>query len=74
MQVSVRLDSEMAKLLEELARETKRTKSFFIKEALYQYLEDFEDYRDAMIAIKETEEGAPTYTLDEVAKKCGIEL
>jgi len=42
--LSVRLDSDTDKFLETLANETRRSKSFFVKEALKNYREDMEDY------------------------------
>lgn len=40
---SIRLPEALEDRLETLARLTKRSKSFYIKEALEQYLEDMED-------------------------------
>ena len=41
--VSVRLDDELESKLNTIAKLTNRSKSFFIKEALREYLEDIED-------------------------------
>lgn len=51
MTVSVRLPEELEKRLSILCTETKRSKSFYIKEALERYIEDLEDGYEAMQAI-----------------------
>jgi predicted transcriptional regulator len=43
--LSVRLDKELKAKLEEIAKETNKPKSFFIKEALKEYLEKLENER-----------------------------
>jgi len=42
--LSVRLNEEMQSKLDRLAAATKRPKSFFVKEALENYLDDMVDY------------------------------
>ncbi len=44
--LSVRLDSQTQARIDKLAKATKRPKSFFVKEALANYLDDLEDYYD----------------------------
>ena len=44
--LSVRLDETMETKLENLAKETQRPKSFFVKEALKNYLDDMVDFYD----------------------------
>ena len=46
--LSVRLPKEMEARIERLAKVTKRPKSFFVKEALTNYLEDMEEYYEAL--------------------------
>jgi len=46
--ISIRLPKEMENHIENLAKSTQRPKSFFIKEALANYLEDMEDYYDVL--------------------------
>ena len=46
--ISVRLPKEMENRIENLAKSTQRPKSFFVKEALANYLEDMEDYYDVL--------------------------
>jgi len=45
--LSVRLDKDMQQKLDNLAIATKRSKSFFVKEALDGYLDDMADYLEA---------------------------
>ncbi|MFT7878958.1 MAG: ribbon-helix-helix domain-containing protein [Sulfurimonas sp.] len=46
--LSVRLPEEMEARIERLAKSTQRPKSFFVKEALNNYLDDMEDYYNAL--------------------------
>ena len=46
--ISVRLPKEMENRINNLAKSTQRPKSFFVKEALTNYLEDMEDYYDVL--------------------------
>jgi RHH-type rel operon transcriptional repressor/antitoxin RelB len=48
MMISVRLPKEMENRINNLAKSTQRPKSFFVKEALANYLEDMEDYYDVL--------------------------
>ena len=45
--LSVRLDDSMQTKLENLAKITQRPKSFFVKEALKNYLDDMADFYEA---------------------------
>ncbi|MFP6775260.1 MAG: ribbon-helix-helix domain-containing protein [PS1 clade bacterium] len=45
--LSVRLNSDLEEKLEQLSIKTNRSKSFYVKEALENYLNDMEDYFDA---------------------------
>ncbi|MCF6244057.1 MAG: ribbon-helix-helix domain-containing protein [Sulfurovum sp.] len=46
--ISVRLPEEMEARINNLAKSTQRSKSFFVKEALTNYLDDMEDYYDVL--------------------------
>lgn len=63
---SVRLDSETTSRLDKLCRLTKRSKSFYIKEALEQYLEDARDY---IIALERAKTPGKSLTSKEVLAK-----
>ena len=63
--LSVRLNEEMQSKLDSLSNATKRPKSFFVKEALENYLDDMVDYYEVqgrsqdssrnLISVKELE-------------------
>ena len=46
--VSLRLPEEMHEQLEEIAEDIERSKSFLIKKAIEQYLDEYIDYRIAL--------------------------
>lgn len=52
--LSVRLPPELAKDLNNIARDTERTRSFHVKKALESYIEDFEDLRIALDRLDDT--------------------
>ena len=62
--ISVRLDQKLEKELEEIAKITNRPKSFFIKEALKEYLEDIKDILEAKERISDPKR--ELITLDEL--------
>lgn len=66
---SIRLDEVLDKRLQYVAEITGRTKTSFIREAIEQYVEDMEDYADAIAAMKE--EGS--ITLEELEQKLGLD-
>lgn len=51
--LAIRLDTETEKRLNHLAAQTHRTKSFYVKQALREYLDDLEDI---YLAQKELED------------------
>lgn len=64
--IAVRLPKELDERLERFANETHRTKSFYIRKALQQFLEDREDY---FLAVARLEEVNPRIPLEEALKK-----
>ncbi len=60
----------MESQLDNLARETGRSKSYYVKKAIENFLEDREDY---LLALAVLERNEPTKTLDEVRKSLGLE-
>lgn len=70
---SVQLSDELSARLAALAQATKRTKSFFIREALERALEDLEDAYLAESAhetfLKSGEQSAP---LEDVERRLGL--
>lgn len=68
--IAVRLPSKIEKRLEKLARKTGRTKTFYVREAILQYLDDLEDYHLAAQRLEENLSGVP---LEEVERRLGLE-
>lgn len=57
MLLSVRLEDDLGMRLEGLAKKTHRTKSFYIKEALLNYIEDLEDIYIAEKRLSDVKKG-----------------
>jgi RHH-type transcriptional regulator, rel operon repressor / antitoxin RelB len=68
--VAVRLPKELEQRLERLAQKTHRTRSFYIRKALEQFLGEKEDY---FLAIARLEEKNPGISLEEAIKQLGLE-
>ena len=51
--LAIRLDAEIEDRLEKLAKKTGRTKTFYAREAILEYLQDMEDYYLAVDLIQE---------------------
>ena len=64
--LSVRVPKEMEERLERLAKSTKRPKSFFVKEALENYLKDMEDFYEAL--KRESAEDRNLISLEELER------
>jgi RHH-type transcriptional regulator, rel operon repressor / antitoxin RelB len=70
MTLAIRLEPTLEKRLEKLAKETKRTKSYYVREALLRTLEDIEDYYTALYRL---EHPPKRYlTMEEVERKHGL--
>ena len=61
--LALRLPPELEKRLDELARKTGRTKSFYAREAITRHLEDLEDYH---LASRRLRRGGKRVTLEEL--------
>ncbi|MGA8431887.1 MAG: ribbon-helix-helix protein, CopG family [Candidatus Sulfotelmatobacter sp.] len=68
--LGIRLEPELEKKLDSLAKETGRSKSHYAREAIRQYLEDREDYLKGMAALERRE---PTISLEELERRLGLE-
>lgn len=66
---AVRLDEATEKRLERLASKTGRTKSFYLRKALDQHLEDMEDYYLGMLSLENTKR---IYSKQEVKRELGL--
>ena len=67
--IAVRLPPEVERRLEKLARKTGRSKTFYVREAILQHLEDLEDY---YLAVQRIEENLPGVPLEEVERRLGL--
>ena len=70
--LAVRLPQELAAELEQLSRETGRSKSHYARQAIIEFLEDRADYLRA-VAVLERERGQSNLTLDEVKRELGLD-
>ena len=70
--IAVRLPEEIASELEEVARETGRSKSYYVREALIQYLEDRADYLDA-VRILEKSKGQKRIPFEQIKRELGLD-
>ena len=68
--VSLRLSDEVAQRLEEISQETQRTKTYIIKTALNQYLDDFSDYQVALDRLKDKDDAI--LSSKEMRKRLGV--
>lgn len=66
--LGTRLDPELEKRLERLAKETGRSKSYYAKLAIRQYLEDREDY---LLGIAALERDEPRISLEDLEREHG---
>jgi RHH-type transcriptional regulator, rel operon repressor / antitoxin RelB len=71
--LAIRLPLAVEKRLEKLARHTGRTKTFYVREAILQHLEDLEDLYLAEAALERIRSGEDrTIPLKEVMKRHGL--
>ena len=73
MPISLRLPAEIETRLEDLARRTGRSKSFYIREALLEHLDDLEDFFLAERRLQDVLAGrSDTVPLEELLKRHGL--
>ncbi|MGH9580794.1 MAG: type II toxin-antitoxin system RelB family antitoxin [Terriglobales bacterium] len=68
--LTLRVPASLDKRLEKLARRTGRSKSFYAKRALAEFLEEQEDY---LIAVARLEDDLPSIPVSEVVKRLGLD-
>jgi RHH-type rel operon transcriptional repressor/antitoxin RelB len=68
--LAVRLDPIVEAKLSKLAAETGRSKSYYVKQAIQEFLEDREDYLLGMAALERAE---PRTSLADVRKELGLD-
>ena len=72
--LAIRLPEEIEKRLDALAKETGRTKSFYVREAILEQLDDIEDYYLAEKTWREVESGkAKLIPIEQIVKRYGLE-
>ena len=68
--LAIKLPSEINERLNDLAKKTGRTKSFYAREAILKYLEDLEDIYLAEKELEQVRAGkSKTYSAKEVSKE-----
>ncbi|OPX34903.1 MAG: CopG family transcriptional regulator [Desulfobacteraceae bacterium 4484_190.1] len=73
MPTSVRLPNDIEKRLTILAKTTGRSKAFYIREAIQEYLDDLEDIYMAKEVLERIRKGEEEiYTLEEVEREFGL--
>jgi RHH-type rel operon transcriptional repressor/antitoxin RelB len=74
MPTSVRFEPEIEARLDALAKRTGRTKAYYLREMAERYLQDIEDYYDAVEVMERVRRGEEkVYTLEEVARDLGLD-
>jgi len=68
--ISVRLPDQVEKRLDTLAKETGRTKAYYVREAIEEHLEELEDI---YTAVKRLEKPAKRWTLKELENNSDLE-
>lgn len=68
--LGVRLEAELEARLERLAKQTGRSKSYYAKVAIRQFLEDREDY---LLGIAALERKEPRISLDDLERELGLD-
>jgi RHH-type rel operon transcriptional repressor/antitoxin RelB len=67
--LGIRLEPELEQQLESLAKQTGRSKSYYARQAIRQYLENREDYLKGIAALKRRE---LTISLAELERRLGL--
>ena len=70
--LALRLPDDVAAELDRLAEETGRSKSYYARQAISEFLEDRADYLRAVAAL-ERDRGRPNLTLEEVKRELGLD-
>lgn len=72
--LAIRISPSIEKRLERLARRTGRTKTFYVRQALLEHLEDMEDVYLAEAALERIRAGEErTISLNKVMKRHGLD-
>ena len=71
--LALRLPADIEARLEELARRTGRSKSYYVREAILEHLEELEELYLAESELEEILKGAKTYRLEDVEAEIGLD-
>ena len=72
--LAIRLPQSIEKRLERLAQRSGRTKTYYAREAILKHIEDLEDAYEAERILERVRAGRERiYTLDEVARRLGLD-
>ncbi len=71
--LAVRIPEELESRLDRLAKRTGRTKTFYVREAIVEHLDDLESVYLAETETENIRRGAKTYSPDEVRHELGLE-
>ncbi len=73
-QTAIRLPDDTYERLKALSERTGRTSAFYIREAIEKHIEDMEDlYLAEEATRRQRENNEPTYTLEEVKRRLGLD-
>jgi RHH-type transcriptional regulator, rel operon repressor / antitoxin RelB len=70
---AIRMPADIEARLERLAKRTGRTKTFYVREAVLEHLDDLEDLYLAEEEYRAIKAGARSYSLDEIRTELGLE-
>ncbi len=70
--ITVKIPDDMNAFLEHVAKEEERSKSYYIRKAITQYMEDMADLRAAKKAMAEHKKNPKTYSLEYVMRENGL--
>ena len=74
MSISIRLPEDVESRLDALAKLTGRTKTFYMRQAILEHLDDLEDLYLAEKRLEDVQAGrSKTVSLEEVMKRYGVE-
>jgi len=68
--VSVRISDDLVKKLDDLAKETERSRSFLIQKALEAYLDELADYQIALDRLHDVTD--PIISIEEMRKELDV--
>ncbi|KTD20360.1 TraY domain-containing protein [Legionella londiniensis] len=68
--LAVRLPNRLEERLSELAKQTHRSKSYYVKQAIEDFLNEYEEH---LIALSRLEKNNPRITLEEMERRLDLE-